>query len=248
MENKAYLDMAEIEARHWWFAARREILRDQIASLNLPRCATILEIGCGTGGNLPMLTRFGTIYAIETSEIARSIAIQKTDGAIDIRDGAFPSKVPNFGHRFDLICLFDVLEHISDDCGTLRAASALLKPGGHLIISVPAYQWMWSRHDAFLHHHRRYSKAALTEVVRAADLQISRTCYFNMWLFPAAAMARSFDKLRGAQSATGAAIPPAPLNYVMRKIFASERHLLKQFELPFGLSLLCIAHLGQHDD
>lgn len=243
MEPKAYLEMADIEERHWWFAARREILHNQISSLHLPKHAEILEIGSGTGGNLSLLSGFGNVCAVETSEVARRIATEKTGGRFDIRDGEFPSRVPDFKHCFDLICLFDVLEHIDDDCSTLTAATQLLKPNGHLIISVPAYQWMWSRHDEFLHHYRRYSKVGLVEVVRAAGLRINRVSYLNMWLFPAAALVRGIDKLRGTRKATGASIPPPLINRAMRSIFASERHLLERTELPFGLSLLCIAHV-----
>ncbi|MCF3946430.1 class I SAM-dependent methyltransferase [Acidiphilium iwatense] len=210
-------------------------------ALDLPRHAQILEIGCGTGGNLPMLSDFGTVCGIEISEVARDLAIKKTGGAFEIRAGTLPSAVPDFGRQFDLICLFDVLEHIDDDLGTLRAVACLVKPGGRLIISVPAYQWMWSRHDEFLHHHRRYSKIRLIDVVQSAGLRLDRATYFNMWLFPAAALVRSFDKLRGAQSATGTNIPPALINRIMRTIFASERHLLERTGLPFGLSLLCVA-------
>lgn len=240
MEPEAYADMAELEERHWWFAARREILFNQLKSLDLPRDAQILEVGCGTGGNLGMLSKFGGVCGIETSEIAREFAHEKTARVFDIRDGTLPAAVPDFGRKFDLICLFDVLEHIDDDVGTLSALACLIKPGGRLMITVPAYQWMWSRHDEFLHHHRRYSKERLIDVVKSAGMRIDRVTYFNMWLFPVAALARGFDKLRGARSATGANLPPGIINKIMMGIFTSERYLLGRTRLPFGLSLLCV--------
>jgi SAM-dependent methyltransferase len=243
MEIKAYLEMAELEERHWWFSARRDILFNQLKLLGLPVDAQILEVGCGTGGNLDMLSNFGTVCGLETSEIARAFAMKKTGSGVDIRDGTLPSTVPDFGRKFDLICLFDVLEHIDDDLGTLRALACLAKPGGRLIISVPAHQWLWSRHDEFLHHQRRYSKASLIDVVNSAGLRLDRVTYFNMWLFPASVLARGFDKIRGARRATGANLPPGLINGIMRAIFASERYLLGRSRLPFGLSLLCVARV-----
>src|SRR4029077_81559 len=132
-----------------------------ISRLKLPPKPRILEIGSGTGGNLVMLSSFGQVSAVEMDASARSIALQKTDGRFDIRAGFCPGGIPFANEKFDLICLFDVLEHIEEDIATLVAVKGLLASGGRVLMTVPAQQWLWSAHDEFLHHKRRYAAREL---------------------------------------------------------------------------------------
>ncbi|MGH9896703.1 MAG: class I SAM-dependent methyltransferase, partial [bacterium] len=157
MSPEAYLQMPETEASHWWYAGRRTALASLIAGLDLPVDARILEIGSGTGGNLPMLSSFGRVSALEMNATARSIAERKTSGRFDIREGLCPAEIPFADEKFHLVCLFDVLEHIEEDVETLVAARNLLAQGGRVILTVPAYRWLWGVHDELLHHKRRYS-------------------------------------------------------------------------------------------
>jgi SAM-dependent methyltransferase len=238
MSPDAYLEMAESEASHWWFSGRRAILSDLIASLDLPSEARILEIGSGTGGNLQMLSFFGGVSAMEMNATARSIALQKTDGRFDIRAGFCPGEIPFIGETFDLVCLFDVLEHIDEDVETLIAARRLLAAKGRVLMTVPAYRWLWSTHDSFLHHKRRYSADELRRKVTTAGLLPVRISYFNTLLFPLAATIRFKDRLLGSAAASGTGIPPSPINRMFGMLFGSERFMLRQFNLPFGVSLL----------
>jgi SAM-dependent methyltransferase len=240
MEPAAYLEMAEDESRHWWFSARRAILSTMIGQLDLPEKARILEIGCGTGGNLEMLAGFGDVSAFEMDEQARAMASKKTAGLYDIRAGQCPHEIPFDGQRFDLICMFDVLEHIEQDAETLAAIRPLLADNGRILIMVPAYQWLYGTHDIFLHHKRRYTSRQLRSKIAAAELRCTRMSHLNMFLFPLAAAARIKDRLFPGGSATGAHVPPAMINGVFGNVFSSERHLLKHFNLPFGVSLLCV--------
>ncbi len=242
MSPDAYLELADIEASHWWFCGRRSILARIIERLRLPPTARILEVGAGTGGNLEMLSSFGHVSAVEMDETARSMATAKTNGRFEIRAGSFPSSIPFEGERFDLICLFDVLEHIDADVETLAAIRSLLAENGRVLVTVPAHAWMWSAHDEFMHHKRRYSAAGLRETATAAGYTVQTLSFFNTLLFPAAAIARLKDRWLGRSPAPAAAVPPKPMNRVLTGIFSLERFLLPTMRLPFGVSLLCILH------
>jgi SAM-dependent methyltransferase len=235
---EAYREMADTEGTHWWFCGRRSILANVIATFDLPVKARILEIGSGTGGNLQMLSSFGQVSAVEMDPTARSIALERTGGRFDIRLGSCPANIPFRNEKFDLICLFDVLEHIDQDVETLVAVKALLREGGRVLVTVPAHRWLWSGHDEFLHHKRRYTSLELREKVTTSGLRLVRISYFNMFLFPLAAFIRLRDKVRRRSSGSGTRVPPRAINRVFTDLFRSERFLLEQFNLPFGVSLL----------
>lgn len=240
MNADAYLEMAATEASHWWFVGRRSILSDIIAALDLPANARILEIGSGTGGNLEMLSLFGQVSALEMNAMARSIALERTGGRFEIRDGFCPAAIPYAEEKFDLICIFDVLEHIEEDVETLIAVKSLLAKGGRILITVPAYQWLWSAHDEFLHHKRRYSAYTLRQKITLAGLRATRISYFNTLLFPLTAVIRVKDRLLSSAAPSGTSIPPPIINLILSKLFSSERLMLRQINLPFGVSLLSV--------
>ncbi len=240
MSPDAYLEMADTEAGHWWFRGRRDILATVLAGLALPPDASILEIGAGTGGNLAMLSQFGTVSAVEMDGIALQLAREKTRDLYDIRCGRCPDDMPFREASFDLVCLLDCLEHIADDDGALDCAARMLKPGGAVLVTVPAYQWLWSRHDVFLHHRRRYSKGSLQSLVSCCGLRMERITYFNTLLSPLAITARLGDRLRGSAKASGAGVPVESVNNALHTLFSAERHWLSRRSLPFGISLMAI--------
>ena len=240
MDPEAYLEMANTETCHWWFLGRRAILSYLIAALDLPPGAKILEIGSGTGGNLPMLSSFGSVCALEVDETARTIANERTYHKYDIRQGSCPVDIPFLGEKFNLICLFDVLEHIDKDSETLIMAKSLLADGGKLLITVPAYLLLWSVHDRFLHHKRRYSASDLRQMASASDLHVMKLSYFNMFLFPLMVTGRMLDRVLGCSVASGKNVPPAFFNRIFTSIFGLERFFLSKICFPFGGSLICI--------
>jgi SAM-dependent methyltransferase len=240
MDPSAYREMADSEAGHWWFTGRRAVLASVIARLALPEEARILEIGCGTGGNLAMLSAFGRVSALESSEAARAVALRKAAGRFDIRAGRCPHDIPFARQSFDLVCLLDVLEHIEEDVATLQAVATLLAAAGRAVVTVPAYRWLWSAHDEFLHHKRRYTATGLRQTIAAAGLRIAQLSYFNTLLFPLAAAVRIKDRLLHRKTASGTAIPARPVNALFHSVFSAERFLVGRVPLPFGVSLLAV--------
>lgn len=239
MERVAYRQMAELDQRHWWYRARREVLADLIRrEVRPPRDAAILEIGCGTGHNFGMLSQFGHVDAVELDDEARSMAEQRLGRSI--MTSPLPELSGIADRRYDLIGALDVIEHIDEDGAAIASIAAKLKPGGKFVMTVPAHPWMWSAHDVVNHHKRRYSKPALRKLIDGSPLRLDKIGYFNSLLFPAAIAERLASKLRGKDSAD-LKLPPAPLNTALERVFAAERHFVGRLPLPPGLSLFAVA-------
>lgn len=243
MEPQAYVEMAEMQSTHWWFTARREILRSMLLSLDLPEGARILEVGSGTGANLELLSEFGEVEGLEMAAEAIEFAASSASachGRVRMVQGRCPDDLGRLHGLFDLVCMFDVLEHIADDVGSLERLAGLLAPGGRILLTVPAYQWLWSSHDEHLHHHRRYTRGALGQTCATAGLAVQSIGHFNTLLFPLAVADRIATRLTGRASG-GTKVPAAPVNKAFHRVFASERHVLGRHGLPFGLSLFALA-------
>jgi len=241
MEPEIYREMAAVQEHHWWFSARRQVIASVVSELDLPPRAEILEIGCGTGGNLAMLATFGRLQAMEHDDGARAIAASL--GICPVAAGGLPEPVPFDDRHFNLVCLLDVLEHIGDDCSALARARRLLRPSGRLLITVPAYAWLWSGHDDAHHHHRRYTAALLARRAREAGLVVSRLGYFSTLLFPLIAGIRVAKRLTGAREGSDAALPSPRINSLLTGIFGMERHLVRKRLFPFGTSVMAILSL-----
>ena len=239
MERVVYEQMAELDQRHWWYRARREVIAALIRRLAPPPAgARILEVGCGTGHNLAMLGQFGAVDALELDEEARAMAERRLGKAV--HDAPLPELAGIEDHAYDLIGAFDVIEHIDDDAAALASIAAKLKPSGKLVMTVPAHQWMWSAHDVVNHHKRRYSKRALRGLIEGSPLRVEALGYFNSLLFPVAVAERTGSKIRGKENAD-LSLPPKALNLALERTFAAERHLIGRVPLPPGLSLFAVA-------
>lgn len=238
MSPETYREMAQLERLHWWFIARRIILRNILKSLPLPTAPKILEFGCGTGGNLDMLCEFGEVTAVEMNEFARQHA-QKHSGC-RVLSGYLPNHLPELPEH-DLVCLFDVLEHIPDDLAALQSLHQLVKPGGHLVLTVPAYQWLWGSHDVAHHHQRRYCAGKLRTLTNQAGWRIQRLGYFNTWLLPLVVLHRIKQRLFSRHdSGSDMHLPVAWINFLLQHIFASEAFWLRRHTFPCGLSMLAV--------
>lgn len=238
MERQVFERMDELADKHWWFVARRRIIDAVIRRIVRPRAgARILELGAGTGHNLAMLSAYGTLDAAELDPLARAQASQRLGRAV--AETALPDLSAFADESYDLVALLDVLEHVGDDRATLAAIHAKLKPGGALLLTVPANRWMWSAHDAAHHHHRRYRRGELTALAKDYGYRIELLSFFNTLLFPPIAAARLLGKLAGREEADDR-MPAAPLNRLLAAVFGLERHLVGRAPLPFGVSLIAV--------
>lgn len=238
MDRAVFDRMAELDQQHWWFTARRRILSEIIARIIRPPAnARILELGCGTGHNLAMLGAFGRVEASELDDHARQLAAKRLGRPIE--KAALPDLSMFPAASYDLVALLDVLEHVVDDKGSLAAILTRLKPGGALLLTVPANPWMWSAHDVAHHHHRRYRKREIAALASEAGYEIDLLSPFNSLLFPLIAAVRGLGKLRGHDSADDT-LPPAPVNRALDRIFGLEAALIGRLPFPFGVSLVAV--------
>jgi SAM-dependent methyltransferase len=238
MERAVFERMAELDQDHWWFVARRRILANVIRRVvRPPQGARVLEVGCGTGHNLRMLGAFGSVDACELDAVARGLASDRLGRPV--LEARLPDLSMFAPGSYDLIALLDVLEHVPDDLDSLIAIRGLLKPGGALVLTVPANPWMWTAHDSAHHHFRRYTKRHLGQLFRAAGYRVQLHSFFTPLLFPAIAGARLMGKLRGRESADDA-LPSPPVNAALEKVFGLEAGLIGRVPLPFGVSLVAV--------
>ncbi|HUF65748.1 MAG TPA: class I SAM-dependent methyltransferase, partial [Gemmatimonadaceae bacterium] len=227
------------ERDHWWFAARRQIV---LAALDSALGDTqpsdrpnrrLLDIGCGAGGFLAFLSRRGAAVGVDASPDA--VAMASELGSVDVRLGSLPDDVPFPESSFDVVTLLDVLEHVRRDDAALGTIRHLLRPSGLLIVTVPAYPALWSGHDEVNDHKRRYVRRELSEKLHTAGFIVHRITYFNTLLFPPIALLRVIDRLTAKEPRASTGRVPAPINALLRSIFAFEKHLLAASDLPYGL-------------
>jgi SAM-dependent methyltransferase len=230
---------AEEDRAHWWFLGRRAVILAEMARRLPASGVRLAELGCGSGGMLEALGRFGTAVGVEMDPTLRARARER---GLDVRAGALPDTIPLEPGRWDVVCHFDVLEHVDDEAGALAACRRLLAPGGRLFVTVPAYAWLWSRHDELLGHRRRYTARALRRAAERGGYAVERLTYFNTLLAPpimAVRLARA--ALRGPGHDLDR---PAPtLNRALAACFSAEARLLRWVSPPFGISILLAARL-----
>ena len=228
---------AEEDRAHWWFLGRRAVILAEMARRLPVGGARLAELGCGSGGMLEALGRFGTAVGVERDPALRERARER---GLDVRAGALPHAIPLDPGRWDAVCLFDVLEHVDDEAGALAACRRLLAPGGRLFVTVPAYAWLWSRHDELLGHRRRYTAKGLRQVTEHAGFAVERLTYFNTLLAPpimAVRLARAALRRPGHDLDR----PTPRVNRVLAACFSAEARLLGWMSPPFGISILLAA-------
>ena len=243
MEADLYREFLHTEPRHWWFQARREIVA-AVVGRYLPAPATLLDIGAGTGYVLQRFQELGyDVSGVDPSPIAVEICSQR--GISQVRLGSANDLGSVGEQRSDGALLLDVIEHVDDDVGALREARRVLKPGGRLFVTVPAFMFLWSDFDEINQHKRRYVRRQLDERLRAAGLEIELLSYYNCRLFPVAALSRIGARLRNRRNGYAEiAVPGGIVNRALRAVFEGERRRLTRIRrntYPVGLSLMAVA-------
>ena len=242
VEKEEYEKLYELEDRLWWFVGMRAISRSLIErfagrSSNL----SILDVGCGTGGMLPHLRRFGPVVGVDLSDRALSFAKRREPGHL-VQAGL--PHLPFASGSFDLLTSFDVIYHqsVMDDAAALSEMARLLRPGGKLLLRVPAHDWLRGSHDRAVHTRHRYGKRELKEKLRRAGLEPSYLSYANCFLFPVAAAIRFAQRvLNPEDEGSDVNEVPAPLNWLLTAVLKLEAAVLRRQALPFGLSLVAVA-------
>lgn len=245
MNLEEYHKMHALEKQYWWFQGRRKVILDTLnqhgkrdASSDRP---VILDIGCGTGMMLEDLKQMGSATGLDFSMVALEYCKNRgidTIGRADVRN------LPVKENSVDIITALDLIEHIEDDHGLMDEFYRVLKPGGIAVMSVPAHKKLWSGHDVALHHFRRYEKPEFQQLVEGAGLRPRKYTYGMATAYVPAVLIRNYKKMRG-QKDTGATTDEFPipgwLNGMLKKSVEVESMWLKRWNLPVGLSLLCVA-------
>lgn len=251
MREDYYEEYFRLEDTHWFFVGRRRILLTlldrHVGSAPDGEARRILDFGCGTGGMLRHLSRYGEPEGADIDEQAIKFCLERGLGDVRLLEGA---DLPYEDATFSIVTAFDVFEHIEDDGRAMREVARVLKPDGTLLVAVPAYQWMWGRQDVINRHFRRYTSKRLRTRLTEAGFSVERLTYFNTLLFPPIAAIRLARRLLPLSDQSGSDFKGAAegrLNDLLSRVFGSESSWLESRNLPFGVSLAVVAHPADAD-
>ncbi|HXS01674.1 MAG TPA: methyltransferase domain-containing protein [Pyrinomonadaceae bacterium] len=248
MKEHTYPIMFRVEQSHWWYTGRRKILADFVEAICrevTDRRPRILDVGCGTGANLLMLSQYGDAEGVDVSEDA--LAFCRERGLDKVRLGA-AEELPYEDGTFDLVTALDVVEHLDDDLAGLREMRRVLRPGGRVLLFVPTFMFLWGLQDDVSNHRRRYRLPELQRVLEQAGFEIERTTYANITFFLPILAMRQLMRLTGIKADSENNINVSALNGVLGGVFGAESWFLKRLNLPFGVSGLCVARVKSGQD
>ncbi len=242
MQQHTYAIMDRVEDSHWWFVGRRAILESFLKQIiqNLRsnvQNPKILDVGCGTGANLEMLSQFGSAEGVDVSDDALEFCRRK---GLTVQKG-LAEKLPYADETFDITTALDVVEHLDDDIAGLKEMHRVTKTGGYSLIFVPAFMWLWGVQDDISHHRIRYTRREIVERLEKAGYKVERATYANFTFFAPILGGRTLMKLTGIKPESENNVNISALNGLFGKIFSAERHILKNFDFPFGVSIVIVA-------
>jgi len=242
MQQHTYAIMDRVEEKHWWFVGRRAILecflKAIVSKLRTPQSALrILDVGCGTGANLEMLSQFGEAEGVDVSDDALEFCRGK---GLSVQKG-LAETLPFDDESFDITTALDVVEHLDDDIAGLREMFRVTRSGGYSLIFVPAFMWLWGVQDDVSNHRIRYTKAQIVERLKKAGYAVERATYANWTFFAPILAGRTLMKVTGIKPESENNVNVSALNGVFGKLFGAERFWLKRFNFPIGVSIVVVA-------
>ena len=242
MNKVEYATMAEREKTYWWHLGRLEIIQTYLKQLrknNKSSKLKILNVGCGTGGTIDMLEKFGVVDNVDISNDA--INFMKQNGYKRIRKVS-GIKLPYKDGAFNVVGAFDVLEHIDDHVGALKEWARVINKNGSVVITVPAYQWLWTDHDVSLHHKRRYTIKRLCQAAAEAGLQPEKISYAIAFSLPLVVGFRFLNKIldRKTDSETSYVNVPGWMNTLFTRLLYIEACFHAFVRFPTGTSVIAV--------
>ena len=241
MQQHTYSIMYEVEGKHWWFFGRRKIIEGFVEKICRDigkRKPRILDVGCGTGANLQMLSQFGAAEGVDVS--SEALEFCRARGLTNVKQGAAET-LPHGDASFDLVTGLDVIEHLDDDVAGLREMRRVLRPGGRALLFVPAFMFLWGVQDDISHHRRRYDLRELKQKVNEAGLSVERVTYANITFFWPILLGRLLMRLTRIRPSSENNINIGALNGLLGRILGAEGWWLQRMNFPFGVSIVCVA-------
>lgn len=234
MERNYYDKYENLEKTHWWHQARIKILSDLVSSNLNEKDIKILNAGAATGLTSVMLNEFGEVISLEYDRKTFEKLNQKKN--IRAVNGSL-TQLEFDDNTFDVICCFDVLEHIQDEAKALNEIYRCLKPGGLLILTVPAYMFLWSSHDEEMHHFRRYTKLGLNKTLNLNNFKNIRSTYFNFILFHPIYI---FRKIFTSHNKNYEQVNKGLINTLLKYLFLLDKYILRIVNIPYGVSIFTV--------
>lgn len=245
LNEKLLAKFFEVETTHWWWTGRKKIVSELLSYYLNGKTNVILDGGCGTGAGIIYLGAFGTIYGVDLSPVA--IQFCKKRGLKNVMIGNI-LKLPFENNKFDLVCLMDVIEHIKEDKAAIKEAYRVLKPGGYLLMTMPALPFIYSNHDKKQGHFKRYTKRTLFNLFNNTAFKEIKISYFNIFLSPPIIFIRLISRLGGPFTKLADydsklnydIIKHKNINFLLTSILSSETIILSKYNIPFGISFLTL--------
>ena len=238
MDESLITKYPDLEREHFWWATRRNLIKDLIIQIGDPRTMHVLDVGCGSGMTARALAAMGASVTGVDVEINDEQASMEN---LRLLRGDYLEVFPSLG-QFDVVMALDAIEHFADEAKVVAALGSNLKPGGRLLITAPAYRLLWSSHDETNRHHRRYTAPRLENVLESASLRIDRVGYLFMMLLLPKLLLTLLERISRREAPTGIGVAGWP-NRVASLYFGFETRIASRLSgfLPFGTSVIAVA-------